>query len=102
MYSSRLVRSPPRAIALLPCWPRRHHGSAGSGSVEAPMSGKIVKIAANVGDRVAARDVLLVMEAMKMEHTIVAPYGGRVLAISAVPGAIVGAGDVLAEIEADT
>ena len=80
---------------------RHHHGRAGVGSVEAPMSGKIVKVAAKTGDAVAARDVLLIMEAMKMEHTIVAPYDGTVRALSVSAGDIVGAGDVLAEIEAD-
>jgi len=78
----------------------RHGGLAGKGSVEAPMSGKIVKVARKAGDSVAARDVLVVMEAMKMEHTIVAPYDGRVLAVNVSAGDTVGAGDVLAEIEA--
>jgi len=64
------------------------------------MSGKIVKVARKAGDSVAARDVLVVMEAMKMEHTIVAPYDGSVLAVNVAAGDTVGAGDVLAEIEA--
>src|SRR5262249_42934279 len=54
----------------------RQGGAAGKGSVEAPMSGKIVKVDVKAGDAVAARDVLVVMEAMKMEHTIAAPYDG--------------------------
>jgi len=66
------------------------------------MSGKIVKVASKAGDRVAARDVLVVMEAMKMEHTIVAPYDGQVLSVNVSAGDTVGAGDVLAEIEAAT
>ena len=78
----------------------RHHGTAGMGSVEAPMSGKIVLVRARAGSQVAARDVLVVMEAMKMEHTIVAPYDGTVSAVNVAAGEIVGAGDVLAEIEA--
>jgi 3-methylcrotonyl-CoA carboxylase alpha subunit len=79
---------------------QRHGGRAGKGSVEAPMSGKVVKVAVKAGDPVAARDVLVVMEAMKMEHTIVAPYDGSVLSINVSAGDTVGAGDVLAEIEA--
>jgi acetyl/propionyl-CoA carboxylase alpha subunit len=79
-----------------------HGGRAGKGSVEAPMSGKVVKVASKAGDRVAARDVLVVMEAMKMEHTIVAPYDGQVLSVNVSAGDTVGAGDVLAEIEAAT
>jgi 3-methylcrotonyl-CoA carboxylase alpha subunit len=80
----------------------RHHGTAGVGSVEAPMSGKIVLVRAHLGDPVAARDVLVVMEAMKMEHTIVAPYDGTVKAVNVAAGDTVGAGDILAEIEASS
>jgi 3-methylcrotonyl-CoA carboxylase alpha subunit len=80
----------------------RHGGHAGPGGVEAPMSGKIVKVGARVGDKVEARHVLAVMEAMKMEHSIVAPYDGTVVAVNVQPGDSVGGGDVLVEIEAET
>ena len=77
-----------------------HGGGAGAGVVEAPMSGKIVKTTVRGGDEVAARDVLVVMEAMKMEHTIVAPYDAVVRSVDVAPGDTVGAGDVLVELEA--
>ncbi len=79
----------------------RPGAGAGAGGVEAPMSGTIVKVAVARGDAVAARDVLVVMEAMKMEHTIVAPYDGRVAQVDVAPGDSVGAGDALVRIEAD-
>lgn len=80
----------------------RHGGHAGAGSVEAPMSGKIVKVGVKPGDAVEARQVLVIMEAMKMEHTIVAPYDAAVVSVRVKAGDSVGAGDVLAEIEAET
>ena len=51
---------------------------AGSGSLAAPMPGKIVKVLAQTGAQVAKGDALLILEAMKMEHTITAPAAGRV------------------------
>lgn len=50
----------------------------GGGGLVAPMPGKIIAISVKAGDVVKAGDTLLVMEAMKMEHTIVAPSGGTV------------------------
>ena len=64
------------------------------------MSGKIVKTPVRAGDEVSARDVLVVMEAMKMEHTIVAPYDAVVKSVDVTPGDTVGAGDVLVALEA--
>ena len=77
----------------------RGQGS-GAGVVEAPMSGKIVKTTVSAGDEVNARDVLVVMEAMKMEHTIVAPYDAVVRSVDVTPGDTVGAGDALVALEA--
>ena len=50
----------------------------GGGGLTAPMPGKVINILVNVGDKVEAGDVLLVMEAMKMEHSITADEGGTV------------------------
>eukprot|EP00980_Cylindrotheca_fusiformis_P025776 scaffold14589_cov106-Cylindrotheca_fusiformis.AAC.5 len=52
---------------------------AGHGTVKAPMPGKISRINAKVGDYVKAGDILVVMEAMKMEHAIEAPVSGTVV-----------------------
>jgi 3-methylcrotonyl-CoA carboxylase alpha subunit len=49
-----------------------------SGSLVAPMPGKVIKVLAQTGAQVAKGDVLLILEAMKMEHTITAPAAGRV------------------------
>ena len=50
----------------------------GGGGLTAPMPGKVINILVNVGDSVKAGDVLLVMEAMKMEHSITADTAGTV------------------------
>jgi len=62
------------------------------------MPGKIVKVAVAEGDAVAERDLLVVLEAMKMEHRIEAPHAGTVERIAVVPGALVSAGATLVEL----
>jgi acetyl-CoA carboxylase biotin carboxyl carrier protein len=67
--------------------------------VVAPMVGKILRIEKKVGDKVEEDDVVIVMEAMKMEIPIVAPTSGVVKEIKVSPGQAVQAEDTLAEIE---
>ena len=52
--------------------------AAGDNTVTAPMPGKIVKLVASVGQAVNAGDVLLILEAMKMQNEITAPAAGTV------------------------
>jgi biotin carboxyl carrier protein len=68
-------------------------------SVEAPMVGKILKIEREAGSPVEEDDVVIVMEAMKMEIPVVAPVAGNVKEIKVTVGQAVEAGDTLAEIE---
>jgi 3-methylcrotonyl-CoA carboxylase alpha subunit len=63
-----------------------HEEDAAAGSLAAPMPGKIVKVLAQPGARVAKGDALLILEAMKMEHTITAPADGVVKEIHYVAG----------------
>ena len=67
--------------------------------VTAPMVGKILKIEKNVGDSIDEDDIVLVMEAMKMEIPVVAPTAGVVKDIRVSPGQAVEADQLLAEIE---
>lgn len=71
----------------------------GTGSLLAPMPGRVVRVSARVGDRVAAGDELIVLEAMKMEHRIDAPQDGRVAVIEVTVGDFVAAGSRLAVLE---
>jgi biotin carboxyl carrier protein len=68
-------------------------------TVEAPMVGKILKIEKNVGDHVDEDEVMIVMEAMKMEIPIVAPVTGTVKEVKVAVGQAVEAEQVLAVIE---
>ena len=71
-------------------------GAQGSVKVEAPMPGKILSVKASVGQAVKKGDVIMILEAMKMENEIVAPQDGTVASIDANEGASVEAGNVLA------
>ena len=62
--------------------------SNGDGLVT-PMPGKIIKICSKVGDQVKLGDPVIVMEAMKMEHTLSAPKDGVIKAIYASEGELV-------------
>ena len=52
--------------------------AGGAGDVVSPMPGTVLKLNVNSGDTVAAGDVILILEAMKMENEIVAPCAGKV------------------------
>lgn len=73
--------------------------TASGNSVTAPMQGTIVKIAVEHGQEVAAGDLLIVLEAMKMEQPLTAHKAGKVTGISAEIGVTVSTGTVLLEIE---
>mgnify|MGYP000872404215 CR=1 FL=1 len=64
-------------------------------TVEAPMPGKIAKIVKKVGDTVAEGDVVMILEAMKMENEITTGAAGTVKQIPVAEGQAVNPGDVL-------
>ncbi|MEU4801931.1 biotin carboxylase N-terminal domain-containing protein [Actinosynnema sp. NPDC023587] len=75
-------------------------GAAVSGNaVTAPMQGTIVKVAVRDGQRVEVGELVVVLEAMKMENPVTAHRAGTVAGLSAEPGATVTQGAVLCEIE---
>ena len=71
-------------------------GGAGSIKVSSPMPGKILAVKANVGDSVKKGQVILILEAMKMENEVVAPEDGPIASIDVTVGASVESGDTLA------
>ena len=71
--------------------------SGSSTPIKAPLPGKIMTVSAKSGDIVKKGDVLLVMEAMKMENNVMAPKDGVIEAIKVKPGDAVLEGDVLLE-----
>lgn len=71
-------------------------GSKGSVVIASPMPGKILGLKATVGQDVKKGDVLLILEAMKMENEVVASEDGKVASIDVAVGDMVEAGDTLA------
>ncbi|HHV73796.1 MAG TPA: biotin/lipoyl-binding protein [Thermoanaerobacterium sp.] len=63
--------------------------------INAPMPGTILDVKVNQGQAVKKGDVLLILEAMKMENEITSPYDGTVISINVSKGASVNTGDVL-------
>jgi glutaconyl-CoA/methylmalonyl-CoA decarboxylase subunit gamma len=92
--------SPSAAASPLPAAaPRRETAAAGEGVVAAPMPGMVLALKVREGEKVQAGQVLLVMEAMKMENAIAAPFGGTVSRVHVREGDSVGEGDRLVELD---
>jgi propionyl-CoA carboxylase alpha chain len=72
---------------------------AHAGSLLAPMPGGVVRVLVATGDPVTAGQPLLVLEAMKMEHTVAAPVDGLVAEVAVAPGDQVDTGQVLVVVE---
>ncbi len=68
---------------------------AGGKTIQAPLPGKIMKINFTTGTSVKRGDVLVVLEAMKMENDIMSPMDGTIASININPGDTVNTGDVL-------
>jgi len=73
--------------------------AAGDGAITSPMPGKIVSVAAKAGASLKKGDPILVLEAMKMEHTLTAPFDGVLSELNAKAGAQVSEGVLLAKLE---
>ena len=87
----------PKAAAPAPAAaPAAPAGAAGAVAVTAPMPGKILGVKASAGQAVKRGQVLLILEAMKMENEIVAPQDGTVATINVAVGDSVEPGATLA------
>ncbi|MEI8119298.1 MAG: biotin carboxylase N-terminal domain-containing protein [Actinomycetes bacterium] len=73
-------------------------GGAGGSALTSPMQGTVVKIAINEGDKVEIGDLIIVLEAMKMEQPLMAHKAGVISNLSAVIGATVSSGTALCDI----
>lgn len=78
---------------------KKKGASGGSDEMSSPMPGKILKVLVNEGDNVEAGQGLVVMEAMKMEHTIKAAYPGTIKKVFYGEGDLVDGGVDLVELE---
>jgi 3-methylcrotonyl-CoA carboxylase alpha subunit len=72
----------------------------GDGAITAPMPGLVKQVFVQAGQEVAAGDPIVILEAMKMQHTLCADHAGRVEHLTAMQNQQVDAGVVLAVIEA--
>lgn len=86
-------------VAPPPPLPRRAVAAAGGGAaVTAPLAGTVAAIAVGEGATVEPGQLLLTLDAMKMEHRVTAIAAGRVTRVAVQPGDVVGEGDVLVEL----
>jgi acetyl-CoA/propionyl-CoA/long-chain acyl-CoA carboxylase, biotin carboxylase, biotin carboxyl carrier protein len=76
-----------------------HHGEHVQGVISAPMQGTILRVLVEAGQRVEPGDVVCVLEAMKMENSIVSPREGEVSELPVEPGQVVQTGQTLAVID---
>jgi acetyl/propionyl-CoA carboxylase alpha subunit len=76
-----------------------HRHAGGRSELTAPMPGTVIRVAVAEGDEVAARQPLVVLEAMKMETPVVSPYDAVVRAVHVAEGDRVAGGTVLVELE---
>lgn len=86
-------------VELVPKVKGKKGASLNAGSLQSPMPGKIFKIMKNVGDNVSQNEPILIMEAMKMEHTIRAHKDGVLSKLFFKEGEQVQGKAMLAEIE---
>ena len=83
------------AAPAAPAAPKAAAGAAGAVTVKAPMPGNILDVKVSAGASVKAGDVLVILEAMKMENEILAPQDGTVASVNVNKGDTVNSGDVL-------
>ncbi|MDP3738994.1 MAG: biotin carboxylase N-terminal domain-containing protein [Hyphomonadaceae bacterium] len=89
-----------RAIALRrPEYSHVLDGVAAGDDIRSPMPGKVLEVKAVAGREVRKGEPLVVMEAMKMEHTLIAPRDGKIAEVSAVAGSQTAEGVVLVRLE---
>lgn len=92
------VAAAPVAPAAAPAPAPAAPAAGGSGDVVSPMPGTVLRLNVNSGDTVAAGDVILILEAMKMENEIVAPCAGKVT-LKVTAGETVDTDALLASVE---
>ena len=69
--------------------------AAGAATVTAPMPGKVLEVKCKAGDAVKSGQVLLILEAMKMQNEIMAPADGTIADVRVSAGSTVNTGDVM-------
>jgi methylmalonyl-CoA carboxyltransferase small subunit len=97
---ARVPAAPAAAPPHTPATPAGNTSVADESKVcRSPFAGTVARLAAQVGQVIQVNDVLMVLEAMKMETVITAPIAGKVAKINVNPGDAVQQGQVLVEFE---
>jgi propionyl-CoA carboxylase alpha chain len=86
-------------LTVVPRFPEAGAEEGVTGGLAAPMPGTVLAVHVAAGDTVAGGQLLMIVEAMKMEHRITAPHAGTVREVRARPGEQVASGDLLAVID---
>lgn len=90
--------APVAAPAAAPAAPEASAAAGEGDKVTSPMPGTVMDVKVKVGDTVAEAQVLLVLEAMKMENDIVAPHAGKITSVMVKKGDTVDTQDLLVTI----
>ena len=93
------LKSAPKAAPEAPKAPAAPAAAGAGEKVTCPMTGNILAVNVNVGDSVKEGQVLMVLEAMKMENEIMAPCSGKITSVGVTKGATVESGALLCTIE---
>ena len=97
-----LHRGSPHAVRdLTLAAPAAIAANGGDGKVRASMNGRVVAVLVKLGDRVAAGQAVMTLEAMKMQHVHAAAIAGTVASIDVIEGEQVAMGNVVVEIAAN-
>ena len=83
------------APAPAPAAPAAAPKAGGPANVTSPLPGTVLRLVKNAGDTVAAGEVVMIVESMKMEHEVVAPEAGRIASIAVAAGSAINTGDLL-------
>ncbi len=98
-FRLNLPAPPPAAAPDVESATENHGAAAEQSTVSAPMPGTVIRLLVAVGDKVKARQPLVVLEAMKMETPLASPYDAVVRAVNVTEGDRVAGGAILVELE---
>ena len=85
----------PAAAAPAAPAPAAAPAAGGPANVTSPLPGTVLRLCKNTGDSVAAGEVVMIVESMKMENEVVAPEAGRIASIAVAAGSAINTGDLL-------
>ena len=83
------------APAPAPAAPAAAPKAGGPANVTSPLPGTVLRLVKNAGDTIAAGEVVMIVESMKMENEVVAPEAGRIASIAVAAGSAINTGDLL-------